>query len=106
MDKAEALAIVDRFRLALEQRGVRASKIVLFGSFARGNWREDSDIDIAIISPDFEGKDLWQRVKILADEVYELWEPVEAVAFSPAEWERGSSLVAQFAKQGELVYSE
>lgn len=31
------------------------SEILLFGSFARGDWLEDSDLDILLISDKFEG---------------------------------------------------
>lgn len=30
-------------------------KVVLFGSYARGDWRQDSDIDVAVIVEKVEG---------------------------------------------------
>jgi len=105
MDKSTVLEVIERFRKALAGLGVQASMVVLYGSYARGNWREDSDIDLVVVSPDFEGRRYWQRIELLAKAVYEVWEPIEAVAMTPQEWEKGESMIAQFAREGELVYS-
>jgi len=38
--------------------------LYLFGSYAKGNADENSDIDIAIISDKFEGRRFWDREKL------------------------------------------
>ncbi|HEX9975403.1 MAG TPA: nucleotidyltransferase domain-containing protein, partial [bacterium] len=48
------------FRLALEDRKIRIAKIILYGSQISGIAHKDSDIDIAVISPDF-GKDRFEE---------------------------------------------
>ena len=40
------------------QQQIRISEVILFGSYASGTPHKHSDIDIAVISPDFENKDL------------------------------------------------
>jgi predicted nucleotidyltransferase len=37
------------------EKKVRIEKAFLFGSYARGDANDDSDIDVAVLSPDFEG---------------------------------------------------
>jgi len=37
-------------------------EIYLFGSFAKGDWLEDSDIDIIVVSEKFKGKPMPERV--------------------------------------------
>ena len=106
MDKSEALEALERFREALKKQGVSASKVIVYGSYAAGNWREGSDIDVVVVSPDFAGKGYWDRIEVLSKAICEVWEPIEAVAMTPEEWEKGDSTVAHFARQGELVYSE
>lgn len=41
------------------------SEVYLFGSFAKGEWLEDSDVDIVAISKGFEGKPMPERVKMV-----------------------------------------
>jgi predicted nucleotidyltransferase len=95
---------VERFRIALENRGVRASRLMLYGSYAKGTWREGSDIDVVVVSDDFVGKTYWERIELLAKAVCEVWEPIEAVAMTSEEWEHGDSMIAEFARDGELLY--
>ncbi|MDY7010049.1 MAG: nucleotidyltransferase domain-containing protein [Planctomycetota bacterium] len=105
MDKNAVLEIVARFQHALFARGVEPQKIVLFGSYATGNYREGSDIDLVVVSEDFNGKGYWERIELLSAAICDLWEPIEAVAMTPEEWEKGDSMIAQFAREGEEVYS-
>ena len=88
----------------LPRRGVEASKVILFGSFATGQYTEDSDIDLVIVSSDFEEMGYWQRIDILSDAIYELFQPIEAIAMTPQEWENEDSPAVQFARGGETVY--
>lgn len=39
-------------------------ELYLFGSYAQGNAREYSDIDIAVISDKFEGRRFWDKEKL------------------------------------------
>ncbi len=105
MDKKAALDIVARLRQRIEARGIRPQKVILYGSYADGTNREGSDIDVLIISEDFAGKDYWERIDILADAIYEVFAPVEAVAMTMEEWERGDSQIAAFARKGEVLYA-
>jgi len=104
MDKDAALASIKEFREALEALGVGVSRLILYGSYGKGNWREDSDIDLVVVSPDFEGKSHWERSEMLGRAVYEVWQPIEAVAMTPEEWREGKSTIVEFAQEGELVY--
>ncbi len=103
MDKDAVIEIIKRYKKALEARGVHNPQMVLFGSYSRGDYHEGSDIDLMVISRSFEGMDRWNRIELLADAICEVWEPIEAIAMTPEEWERGDSLVALFAREGEVV---
>jgi predicted nucleotidyltransferase len=105
MDKKTALEVVARFRQAIEVRGIKPQKLILYGSYASGTNLEGSDIDVVIISDDFTGKSYWERIDILADAIYEIFAPVEAVAMTRDEWERGDSCIAGFACNGEVLYA-
>jgi predicted nucleotidyltransferase len=105
MDKGSVLNIIDHFKNILEQKKVRVNKIILFGSYARGNYNENSDIDLVIISDDFGTMNYWQRIDFLAEAIYEIFEPIEALSFTPSEWERNDSFLNDCARDGEVVYA-
>jgi len=44
---------------------IRVSRVLVFGSRARGDFEDSSDLDLLIISPDFEGMYLEDRCKLL-----------------------------------------
>ena len=101
MDKKAALEILSRFRKAIESQNVKVDKLILFGSYATGTNREGSDIDVVVISKDFAGKDYWDRTDILSEAIYEVFEPIEAIALTPDEWAKGESPIVEYAKTGK-----
>jgi predicted nucleotidyltransferase len=104
MDKAAVLRIIAAFCEALEAEDIKPQKIILFGSHSAGTQRPDSDIDLVVISEDFAGKDYWERIDVLSSAVFRVFEPIEAVAMTPQEWQTADSLVADYARKGEVVY--
>ncbi len=105
MDKGSALEIIERFRMILESKNVKIRKIILFGSFARGNFNAGSDIDVIVLSDDFAPMDYWERIDLLSEAIYEIFEPIEAVSFTPNEWEKSDSFLVDYARDGEVVYA-
>lgn len=74
--------IVSRYIRNLESLGISVQKVIVFGSQAKGSFRKDSDIDIAVISRDFEKMGLWDRAKYLGRAAREIPYPIEALGFS------------------------
>lgn len=56
MVEESILRIIQRFVEALTKEGIKTDKVILYGSYTQGSHREDSDIDVAVVSRDF-GKD-------------------------------------------------
>ena len=50
----EIAAIIARYCAQLEAMGIRVERAILFGSHARGEAKDGSDIDVLIVSSDFE----------------------------------------------------
>lgn len=79
-------------------------KIILFGSLARGNWDETSDIDLIIVYR--TGKPFLDRLK----ELYLSWNiprAVDILAYTPEEFEEmvnESFFVQDAAREGEILY--
>lgn len=53
MKKAEGLAIARTFRKAIEAEGYPVQRVIVFGSVARNEATEDSDLDIAVVCTPF-----------------------------------------------------
>ncbi|MBA4417101.1 MAG: nucleotidyltransferase domain-containing protein [Syntrophus sp. (in: bacteria)] len=105
MDKDTVLNIISRFQKAVESKNVKINLLILYGSYARGTYHEGSDIDVVVISNDFKGKSYWERIDILSDAIYEVFEPIEAVAMTPEEWKNKRSSIVDYASDGEIVYA-
>lgn len=105
MDKKAVVEIVDRFRRKIEEQGITPQRVILFGSHSKRTSAIASDIDVIVISEDFGGKSFWERIEVLSEAIYDLSAPIEAVALTPDEWNRGESFAVDFAKDGEVLYS-
>ncbi len=70
MVKEDALNLAKKYIAALCENGIPVTKAILFGSFARGDYSETSDIDILIVSPEFDKNDesyyglLWKLTRV------------------------------------------
>lgn len=77
-------------------------KMIFFGSRARGEEHEDSDIDLIIVSDEFKSLNFIKR----AAKMYDCWDldyPVDFLCFTPEEFEkktRGVSIVSEAVKEG------
>lgn len=103
MGKKDVLEIIRQFQMALREQGVKADKIILYGSWARGDAHSDSDIDLVVISRYFEGKGYWDRIQIISEAIYKVFAPIEAVALTPKEWDMGDRMICLYAKNGEIL---
>lgn len=83
------------------------ASLVLFGSRARGTGRSDSDVDIAIVSPDFEGMSFVERQSLVRPLVREALGvvPLDAVCYTPEEFEEGKEgfLPAIIEREGRRI---
>jgi predicted nucleotidyltransferase len=87
MDK-EITEILEKFRFALKEQGIKVSRFVLFGSCASAKATEASDIDIAVVSEDFKDINLLKRLELigLALAKAKIFEPIEALAYTEEEF--------------------
>ena len=86
MAKREILKKLRLFRKAIEEKGIRVDKVILYGSHASGNARTGSDIDVAVVSPDF-GKDRFEEGVLLRRIAGKIDYDIEPVPLSPESYE-------------------
>ena len=83
--RREIKNIIKRFEEELIKLNIRPQKIIFFGSYANGTPREDSDIDLAVISKDFKNLNIRERFEILGLAAGRVFEPIEALGYTPEE---------------------
>ena len=100
----EAVTLIKEF---FNGRNIKINKIIIFGSYSKGNYSKDSDIDIAIVSQDFNGKDIFEKTEMIKGLKWLLVEdielPFDIVPISLQEWKESSSLVVEFVKAGKVL---
>jgi len=77
--------IIARYCKQLHQMGIRVERAILYGSRARGETKESSDIDVLIVSSDFERMNKRERLELLGVAAARLWQPIEAIGCTPQE---------------------
>ncbi len=93
--RRQIATLIHRYVDALEAQGIPVERVILFGSHAASSARECSDIDIAVISPQFDKLSLLERYEQLGLANRKLQAPLDVVGFSPsqvAQCEPGSFL--------------
>ena len=83
--KQEIDRVINKFKEELKKYNIYPERIILYGSYAKGNAREDSDIDLVVISSDFEDMNLRERLEILGLAAGNILEPIEALGYTPKE---------------------
>ncbi|MFH0887405.1 MAG: nucleotidyltransferase domain-containing protein [bacterium] len=88
-----------KFLEEIHKHKIRVSKAYLYGSYAKGEARQDSDIDIAIISPDFSGNRYFDTLKIISMR-RNIDCRIEPVTYKPEDFEDSDPLVAEIKSTG------
>ena len=83
--RSEIKEIIEEYKEALQKLGVNVKRIILYGSFAKGIQREDSDIDLIVVSNDFRDMNLRERAEILGIAAVRIMRSVEAKGYTPRE---------------------
>lgn len=83
----EIKEIMVKFQIEIEKLGVKPQRIHLFGSYAGGTPREDSDIDVIVIADDFKDMNLRERLELLGIAAGKVFEPIEALGYTQEELE-------------------
>jgi len=87
-------------------RHVRVERAVLFGSYAYGNPHEGSDIDLAIVSPDFGKMGRLERLEFLEEVAWNAQtHKIEAVGFTEEELQEAgnANVLSEIRDRGVVV---
>jgi predicted nucleotidyltransferase len=106
--RREIKNIIKRFEEELIKLNIKPQKIILFGSYANGIPREDSDIDLVVVSKDFKHLNLRERLEILGLAAGRVFEPIEALGCTPEEVKNVSpvSTLKEALSSGSVITSK
>lgn len=104
MVKKSVVQIVKNFVKFLKQENIPVEAAILFGSYAKGNPRADSDIDIAIISKRF-GKNRLKEGQTLLKKAWRVNSYLEPIPVSYSDFKNNfeSPLLEEIRKHGIKV---
>ena len=85
----------------------KPERIILFGSWARGDYSEESDVDFLIVKRT-KRRPLWRSVdvrRIVGTDI-----PMDVVVYTPHEFEalqkNGSAFLKEVLEEGEIFYEK
>ncbi len=90
---------IDSYLRALSHNGIPIKEAVLFGSYARGNYQEWSDIDIALVSDIFGGDRIDDKDKIRKITL-SISSEIEVIPFSPDDFNMQNPFVKEILTTG------
>jgi len=101
--KKKKLGSINQYIELLKQEGTDISRVILFGSYAKGTAKPESDIDIAVVSSQL-GKNNLKEMMFLRRIVLKIDSYIEPLPFSPREMnDRYSTLAQEILKHGITI---
>ncbi len=101
MVREEIKRIIKKFANELKKNGIKIDKIILFGSYARGDYKEWSDIDVAVVSESF-GTNRFEERLFLSRIAAKIDSRIEAHPVGKKEFEKDDwkLLISEIKKEG------
>ena len=101
-EKASVIQDIKKYIAVLRENGISVDKALLFGSWAKGTARDESDVDVALVSPFFTGDRFMDRRKIVPLR-RKINNNIEPMPFSPEDFAAGGTLVEEIRRYGEDI---
>ncbi len=93
---------IKKYLEELKKNKIPVDEIILFGSYARGNFDDFSDIDLLLVSPIFEGKRFEDKNKI-REITLKVSPQIEVLPCSREEFKKKSPLIEEILKTGVKI---
>lgn len=101
-ERVNAISIANNFVKECIQNGIPVKEAILFGSYAKGNADENSDVDLALIADSF-GKNIIENNRQTALINWH-YADVEVHHFSPAEFTLDLPFINEIKRTGIKIY--
>lgn len=93
------IEIAKRYIEELEKNGIEIREAIVFGSFVKGTAKEWSDIDVALVSPDFTGDRFEDRRRIIPMR-RKIDSRIEPLPFRPEDFDNGEMFAEEIKRTG------
>ncbi len=93
---------IEKYLLSLKKHNIPIKEAILFGSYAKGNYQEWSDIDIALVSDIFVGDRINDKDKIRSITL-SVSSQIEVIPFSPHDFNSQDPFVKEILRTGIKV---
>lgn len=90
---------IDRYIQELDRNNIPIKEAILFGSYAKGDYQEWSDIDIALVSDIFEGNRIDDKDKIRKITL-SISSEIEVIPFAPDDFNLQNPFAKEILKTG------
>ena len=107
MVDAKVLEAINFFSAVIQKNGIPINDLILFGSSSTGTATPQSDIDIAIISNAFEGRDIFERALMTKEAEIETVRKfkvsLDILTLTTKEFHDQNSLIASTLRKGIVL---
>ncbi len=84
---------------------IDVDRVILYGSYSAGVAREESDIDVAVVSPDFASLSPLEVIQVLARRMIHCDSMLMPVGYTPAQFhDPDNSFAREIARTGKVIY--
>ena len=104
MDSASIRKIIDQITMELALHDIVVNHIFLFGSQATAQADSNSDIDIAVVSESFNGKDIFQRSDMIYPANFCRKYPIDLLLMSLEEWTNQKGIMPTILREQGIEY--
>ncbi|MBT3259055.1 MAG: nucleotidyltransferase domain-containing protein [Deltaproteobacteria bacterium] len=100
--KSSIINLIKEYILRLKENNISVEKVLLFGSIMKGTSREDSDIDIAVISSSFKG-DRYSDRRLIVPLRRGIDSRIDPIPFTPEDYAEGGILIDEIKSTGQEI---
>lgn len=90
---SEIKKIIKEYKKELRRHNIRITNIILYGSYAKGNPKPYSDIDLIVVSPDLARFHPLKRQEFLAQLTMNIEAPLEVLGYTPEEIKKADDTI-------------
>ncbi len=94
--------VIEQYLTALKEHNIPIQEVFLFGSYAKGNYNEWSDIDLALVSDIFEGIRIRDRSKIRSITL-SISSEIEVLPYRPSDFTPEDPFVKEILETGVKI---